>query len=115
MYILSMLKYISTYKLYNVSECDSKTFWSYFSENKLIYLDPHYCQDVVDTRERQFPIQVNFLCKQYVYLLDKSDNGRGKKKVVSQTIHNIISNLEKKLQKHFTCCRFKNTIYRVIS
>ncbi|XP_062576752.1 uncharacterized protein LOC134238646 [Saccostrea cucullata] len=28
-----------------------------WQENKLIYLDPHYCQDVVDTRERQFPIQ----------------------------------------------------------
>ena len=107
------MKYISTYILYNVSVCDSKTFWSYFSENKLIYLDPHYCQDVVDTRERQFPIQVNFLSKQYVYLLNKSDNGRGKKEVVSQTIHNIISNLKKKLQKHFS--RFKNTIYRVIS
>ena len=75
------MKYISTYILYNVSVCDSKTFWWYFSENKLIYLDPHYCQDVVDTRERQFPIQVNFLSKQYVYLLNKSDNGRGKKKL----------------------------------
>lgn len=28
-----------------------------FQEDKLIYLDPHYCQDVVDTRERNFPVQ----------------------------------------------------------
>ncbi|XP_033739207.1 uncharacterized protein LOC117326559 [Pecten maximus] len=28
-----------------------------FQDDKLIYLDPHYCQDVVDTRERNFPVQ----------------------------------------------------------
>ncbi|XP_060070361.1 uncharacterized protein LOC132550333 [Ylistrum balloti] len=28
-----------------------------FQDDKLIYLDPHYCQDAVDTRERNFPVQ----------------------------------------------------------
>lgn len=28
-----------------------------WQEEKVIYLDPHYCQDAVDTRERNFPIQ----------------------------------------------------------
>ncbi|KAK3089382.1 hypothetical protein FSP39_003165 [Pinctada imbricata] len=32
-----------------------------WQEEKLIYLDPHYCQDAVDTRERDFPIQ-SFHC-----------------------------------------------------
>ncbi|OWF46093.1 Cysteine protease ATG4D [Mizuhopecten yessoensis] len=28
-----------------------------FQDDKLIYLDPHYCQEAVDTRERNFPVQ----------------------------------------------------------
>lgn len=28
-----------------------------WQDDKVIYLDPHYCQDAIDTRERNFPIQ----------------------------------------------------------
>lgn len=39
----------------------------HFSEDKLIYLDPHYCQDVVDTRERNFPIQASIFIHLYLH------------------------------------------------
>jgi hypothetical protein len=40
------------YSLYHVP------FYFFISDDKIIYLDPHYCQDAVDTRERKFAIQV---------------------------------------------------------
>lgn len=49
------------------SHCNSY-LTMYFSEDKLIYLDPHYCQDVVDTRERHFPIQASILIHLYLHV-----------------------------------------------
>jgi len=37
------------------------------SDDKLIYLDPHFCQDFVDTQQRDFKIEV-WLVKSHIYL-----------------------------------------------
>lgn len=44
-----------------------------WQEDKLIYLDPHYCQDVVDTRERHFPIQSYHCMSPRKVSIDKID------------------------------------------
>lgn len=44
-----------------------------WQENKLIYLDPHYCQDAVDSRKRSFPIQTYHCLSPRKILVDKMD------------------------------------------